>query len=142
MLLQGVPRHSAHSPRTIWERLIEFVQLLVGSSAAGFSIAVLQRYVTFGVRGYGFGHDAIALARDEGGILGVIFGIPTGLIAYYVILHSRVTFKQIALISLGSLIVGCSGGIIFDWPFAFATPLLTIYIAWWVKMHQLSKETA
>jgi len=142
MLMEGASRQSAHTRRTIGERLIEFVQLLAGSSAAGFSIAVLQHYATFGVRGYGFGYDAIELACFEGGILGVFFGIPTGLIAYYVILQSRVTVKQIVVITVGSLIVGCLGGIIFNWFFAFATPVLTIYIAWAVKAHELYKQSA
>jgi hypothetical protein len=69
MLPEGVPGPSAQSRRTIRVRLIEFIKLLVGSSAAGFSIAVFQHYVTFGVRGLGFGHDAILLACFEGGIL-------------------------------------------------------------------------
>jgi hypothetical protein len=142
MLLQGVSGQSAHTRRTIRERLIEFVKLLTGSAAAGFSIAVLQHYVTFGVRGAGFGHDAILLACFEGGILGVIFGIPTGLVAYYVPLQSSVTVRQIGIITLGSLIVGCVGGIIFGWFFAFATPLLTIYIVWGVKAYQLFQESA
>jgi hypothetical protein len=142
MFLHGVSSHSVHASRTIRERLTEFVKLLMGSSAAGFSIAVLQHYATFGVRGYGFGHDAILLACFEGGILGVMFGIPTGLFAYYVILQSRVTVKQIAIITIVSLIVGCGGGIIFDWFFAFATPLLTIYIAWGVKAYHLYQEAA
>ena len=43
--------HSADAPGPIRERLIEFLKLLMGSSAVGFSIAVLQHYVTFGVRG-------------------------------------------------------------------------------------------
>jgi hypothetical protein len=142
MLLQGVSGQSVHARRTIRERLIEFARLLAGSSAAGFSIAVLQHYVTFGVRGSGFGHDAILLACFEGGILGVFFGIPTGLIAYYVILQSSVTVRQVVVITFGSLIVGCVGGIIFSWFFAFATPVLTIYIAWGVKVHQLYKQSA
>jgi hypothetical protein len=142
MLMDRTSRQSAHARRTIGERLIEFVQLLAGSSAAGFSIAVSQHYATFGVRGYGFGRDAIELACFEGGILGIFFGIPTGLIAYYVILQSRVTVKQIVVITVGSLIVGCLGGLIFDWFFALATPVLTIYLAWLVKAHQLYRESA
>ena len=140
--MEGTSRQSAHTRRTIGERLIEFVQLLAGSSAAGFSITLLQHYATFGVRGYGFGRDAIELACFEGGILGVFFGIPTGLIAYYVILQGRVTAKQVVVITLGSLIVGCLGGIIFNWFFALATPVVTIYIAWLVKAHQLYSESA
>jgi hypothetical protein len=142
MIQLSVSSHSPHASRTVRARLIEFLKLLIGSSAAGFSIAVLQHYVTFGVRGYGFGHDAILLACFEGGILGVIFGVPTGLFIYYVTLQGSVTLKQIVLIILGSLIVGCGGGIIFDWFFAFATPLLTIFIAWGIKAYQLYQEAA
>src|SRR5437762_2234511 len=114
MFLHAAASGSTQAPKTVRERLIEFVKLLMGSSAAGFSIAVLQHYVTFGVRGAGFGHDAILLACFEGGILGVIFGIPTGLFAYYVTLQRSVTVRQIVIITLGSLIVGCVGGIIFN----------------------------
>jgi hypothetical protein len=142
MLMEGASRQSAHTRRTIRERSVEFVKLLAGSSAEGFSIAMLQHYATFGVRGNGFGHDAIELACFEGGIPGLFFGIPTGLIAYYVILQSRVAVKQIVVITVGSLIVGCLGGIIFIWFFAFATPVLTIYIAWAVKAPQLYKQSA
>jgi hypothetical protein len=105
-------------------------------------IAVVQHYVTFGVHGYGFGHDALLLACFEGGMLGVFFGIPTGLITFYVILQGHVTVKQAFIITLGSMAVGCLGGIFFDWLFAFATPVLTMYIAWGVKAHQLFKETS
>jgi hypothetical protein len=73
-------------------------------------------------------------------VLGVVFGIPTGLIAYYGFLQSHVTLRQVVVIMCGSLIVGGVGGIIFGWFFAFATPLLTIYIAWGVQEIQLYKE--
>ena len=122
----------------IRQRLIEFITLVVGSCAAGFSIAIWQHLLTFGVRGYGFGDDAIFLACTEGGLLGATLGIPTGLIVYYVVLHSRVSLAQVLVITLGSLVVGCLGGIIFGLPFAFATPVLTICIARYVRMHPQS----
>jgi hypothetical protein len=141
MLLQGVENRSA-KVSSLRERIITLAKLLVGSSAAGFFIAVVQHYVTFGVHGYGFGHDALLLACFEGGMLGLFFGIPTGLITFYLILQGRVTVKQVLIITLGSMVVGCLGGIFFDWPFAFATPVLTMYIAWGVKAYQLFKETS
>lgn len=142
MLMEGPSRQSPHARKTVWEWLIECLKLLAGSSSAGFSVAVLQHYVTFGVRGAGFGQDAMLLACFEGGILGVFFGIPTGLIVYYVVLQSSVTARQVAVIILGSLIVGCVGGIIFSIFFAFVTPVLTVFIAWGVKARQLYKESA
>jgi hypothetical protein len=125
--------HSAHAIRALREQLIEFVKLGMGFSVAGFSIAALQSYVAFSVRGNGFGFEAIGSACFLAGKFGVILGILTGMVAYYVILQRHVTAKQVAMITVGSLIVGCLGGIIFDWYFVFATPLLSIFIAWGVK---------
>jgi hypothetical protein len=96
--------------RIIRDRLTEVVVLFVGSGIAGFSIGVPQHYVAFGLHGYGFGRDAFYLALVEGGIVGVMLGIPTGLIAYYFVLQRHVTFKQVSLIFLGSFLAGCGAG--------------------------------
>jgi hypothetical protein len=112
-------------------RLIEFLKVVMGSSAVGFFIAVLQTCVTFGVRGVGL--DTVRWACLLMAIFGGMLGILTGLVVYYVILQSHVTVKQLLIITVGSLIVGCLGGIIFDWYFIFATPFLSMYIAWGVK---------
>jgi hypothetical protein len=81
----------------------ELVLLLLGSAAVGYVIGVVQHYVVFGVHGYGFGSGPFELALTEGGFVGVMFGLPTGLFAYYVILRRRVTPRQVAIIVLGSL---------------------------------------
>jgi hypothetical protein len=70
------------------------------------------------------------LACFEGGGLGGMLGVPTGLLAYYVVLKRRVTNQQIAIIVLGSLIGGCLAGVAIFWPSAFVTPILTLMIAW------------
>jgi len=125
--------HSAHTVRILRQQLIEFVKLGVLFSVAGFSIAALQSYAALSFRGNGFGFETIGSACFLAGKFGVILGVLTGMGAYYVILQRQVTVKQAAMITFGSLIVGCLGGIIFDWYFVFATPLLGIYITWGVK---------
>jgi hypothetical protein len=114
---------------TICDRLIEFVALSVFSGIAGFSIGVPQHYIAFGLHGWGFGRDAFFLACLEGGIVGVMLGIPTGLIAYYLIFRRDVTFKQGSSIFLGSLLGGCGVGAIGGPWSALLTPALTVAIA-------------
>ena len=115
--------------KTVREGLIEVVILFVGSGIAGFSIGVPQHYVAFGLHSYGFGRDAFSLALLEGGIVGVMLGIPTGLIAYYLILRRHVTFKQVSLIFLGSFLAGCGAGALGGPWSALLTPVLTIGLA-------------
>jgi hypothetical protein len=83
------------SIRIIRDRLIEFIILFLGSGVAGFFVGVLQHYIAFGLHGIGFGREPFLFACLEGGIVGVILGIPTDLIAYYFVLRRRVTFKQV-----------------------------------------------
>jgi hypothetical protein len=110
--------------------LLEFVTVLLGSALAGFLIGTLQHYVSFGTWGYGFGRELFWLACFEGGGLGGTLGVPTGLLAYYVVLKRHVTNQQVALIVLGSLVGGSLAGIAIFWPSAFVTPILTLLIAW------------
>jgi hypothetical protein len=110
--------------------LLEFVTVIVGSALAGFLIGILQHYVSFGIWGYGFGREPLWLACFEGGGLGGMLGVPTGLLAYYVVLQRRVTNQQIVIIVLGSLIGGCLAGVAIFWSSVFVTPILTLMIAW------------
>jgi hypothetical protein len=108
---------------------LEFVTVLLGSALAGFLVGTLQHYVSFGVWGYGFGREPFWLACFEGGGLGGMLGVPTGLLAYYVVLRRRVTNQQIAIIVLGSLVGGSLVGVAIFWPSAFVTPILALLIA-------------
>jgi hypothetical protein len=122
-------------------KLLTFCVLLIGSCLAGFWIATIQHLVTFGVRGYGFGRSAFHLAGTEGGFLGILLGIPTGLVTYYGALEGHVSIKQVILITLGSLVAGCIGGLILDWPFAFGTPVVTICIAVFVRIYAVGHNS-
>jgi hypothetical protein len=96
---------------------------------AGFLIGTLQHYVSSGVWGDGFGQEPFWFACFEGGALGGMLGVPTGLFTYYVILKGLVTNRQIAIIVLGSLVGGCLAGVVVFWLSAFITPILTVLLA-------------
>lgn len=115
----------------------ELLVLIPGSALAGVVIATIQHYVVFAAMGGGFGHGALSLALFEGGILGGLFGIPTGLIVYYLALRRRITSKRVSVVVVGSLVFGClvavAGAHIMGDAFvpvsALITPLLTVAIA-------------
>jgi uncharacterized protein YejL (UPF0352 family) len=111
--------------------------VLLGSLLAGFVIGTLQHYVAFGYWGGGFGKDTFVFSLFEGGIIGSIFALPTGLIAYYVVLQRHVTRRQIAIVVLGSLVGGLATGAVASWISAPITPILTISLAASVKYYQL-----
>ena len=121
---------AAQQSRNMRRLLLEFVTVLLGSALAGFLIGSLQHYVSFGIWGDGFGREPFWLACFEGGGLGGMLGVPTGLLAYYVVLRRRVTTQQIAIIVLGSLVGGSLAGIAIFWPSAFVTSILALLIAW------------
>jgi hypothetical protein len=120
--------------------LIEFFKLSVGFSAVGFSVAILQIYIALAAHGNGFGFDAIFSACAKAAIFGVILGNLSGMVVYYFVLRRHVSVKQMVTITAGNLILGCLGGLIFDWYFVFATPLLSTYIAWSLKDQTLNRE--
>lgn len=126
--------------RSLREGLIECFKLSAGFSAAGFSIAVLQIYVALGVWGNGFGFDSIISACVKAAIFGVTLGNLSGMVVYYIVLSRHVAVKQPVIITVGSLILGCLGGLIFDWYIVFATPLLSMFMAWSVKDQALHRE--
>lgn len=117
------------STRAMFNRMLEFLLLVIGCGVTGFFIGVLQHYVAFGLHGYGFGRDAFLLACLEGGIVGVMLGIPTGASAYYFVLRRHVSFKQVSVIVVGSLLGGCGVGVIGGPWSALLTPALTLALA-------------
>ena len=109
--------------------LLELCILIPASMLVGFSIGTAQHYVAFGVRGDGFSREAFAFAALEGGFLGWLAGIPTGIITYYAILRRQLDARILAYTVGGSLVGGCLPGLIFYWPSAGLTPFLTMAIA-------------
>jgi len=101
---------------------------------AGFLIGTLQHYVSFGFWGDGFGLQQFWFACFEGGALGAMLGVPTGLLTYYVILKRLVTNQQIGIIVLGSLVGGSFAGLVIFWLSAFITPILTLLLALVVRL--------
>lgn len=114
--------------------LLEFLLTLFGSTFAGVFIGTLQHYVSFGIWGYGFGKEPFQLACFEGGVLGGVFGVPVGMIVYYVVLKRTVTYQRVAVIVLGSLVGGTLAGVVIFWLSAFVTPILTILLSLMVRV--------
>ncbi len=113
--------------------IVELIILVAGSMLVGFAIGTVQHYIAFGVRGDGFSNEAFQFATLEGGTLGLVFGIPTGLIVFYAILRRHVDSRIVAYTVGGSLVGGCCLGLVFYWPSAALTPVLTMAIAAWLK---------
>jgi hypothetical protein len=83
--------------------------------------------------GYGFSRESFELALLEGGIVGGMFAIPTGLITYYVILKRDLTVLRLAVVVLGSLVLGITTGMAIFWLSAFVTPVLTLALAFFAR---------
>ncbi|MGD0791321.1 MAG: hypothetical protein ABR920_06080 [Terriglobales bacterium] len=117
----------------------ELLVLIPGSMLVGFLIGAIQHFVAFGALGGGFDRNALWLACFEGGIVGTVFGIPTGIITFYLALERHVTPRSVAIIIFifGSLLAGCLGSLLGDRLLgdaffglsALMTPFLTFVIA-------------
>lgn len=109
----------------------------------GFSIGTLQHYVAFGVWGDdGFGNDALRFAALEGGTIGYLFGIPTGVLTYYAVLKRQTDWRLVAFTVGGSLVGGCLLGALLYWPSAVLTPFLTFAVAAWFQNHRHNIRSA
>jgi hypothetical protein len=113
----------------IRKSIVDFLIVLLGSILAGFAIGTIQHYVAFGVWEKGLELENFELALFEGGILGAIFGVPTGLVTFYFVLRKAVNFKRAAFIVLGSLLCGAGSAVIIFWLSAFVTPFATLGLA-------------
>jgi hypothetical protein len=121
---------------------IQLAALLPGSALAGFLIGTLQHYLGFGIWGFGFGRDVFWFALFEGGVIGTVLAIPTGLVVFYAVLKARVTLKQVVVIFVASLVGGCAFGIMFSWISVLATPVLTVCVAVWFRLKDIRARTA
>ena len=118
----------------------ELFVLVFGSGAVGWIIGTLQHYVSFGVWGYGISREAFWLACFEGGEAGVIIAVPTGLMVYCQVLKKSVTARESGVIAIASLFAGCLLGVLFFWPSAFLTPIVTIGVASWLRRRTASSS--
>ena len=115
----------------------EFALLSLGFIVVGWLIGAAQYFFASRIPSCGFkisdgcrfGQDEFLLAFFEGGLVGAIFAIPTGLVVWYGILRRKATMPHVATIVLGSLIGGCLLGAATSLLSAFVTPFLTMLIA-------------
>lgn len=114
----------------------ELAAVVAGSMAAGFAIGTAQHFLVFAVWDGGFGPEHLHSAVRVGGVVGAVFGIPTGLIIYYGILKREVTLRAALQIAAFGCIVGCTAGLAFYWMSCFFTPLVTAGFAHWRAYQQ------
>jgi hypothetical protein len=95
-------------------------------------MGTVQACVAFVFWSHNFGEDQLIFAC-LGGAVGGFMGIPTGLIAYYAVLKSKVSVRQAVIIVLASLFSGCLAALVLAAFSAFLTPVLTLLIAWKVN---------
>lgn len=121
--------------------VFQFLVLAIGSLIAGFIIAVIVHYVSFGIWGYGFGKEASQLALVEGGMAGIMMAIPTGAIIYYGVFRRRVTLKEVRLIVFASLGGGLIIGVGTVVVAMLLIPIWTIAVALWAKRRREPART-
>jgi hypothetical protein len=100
---------------------IELPLLVLGSMVAGWVIGAAQHFFAFRIWGCGLkvigdcslSASEFLLSFWEGGIVGAVIAIPTGLIAWYAILRRRAVVAQVRAVVMSSLLGGCLLGAAF-----------------------------
>jgi hypothetical protein len=121
---------------------IEFALLVMGSILVGWIVGTGQyffagRIWTCGLSmsdGCSLSDAECLLAFFEGGIIGAIVAVPTGLVAWYAILQRKATVAQVRTVVLGSVVGGCVLGAAMGLLSVFATPILTLVLAGVVRV--------
>jgi hypothetical protein len=135
--------------RNLARIVTELPFVVAGSLAAGWFIGTAQHYIAWGLwypdpQRFDFGGSALEFAALEGGITGLMAAIPTGLVAWYVILRRQATVSEVCKVVLVSLAGGCVLAAVFGLASAIMTPLLTEIVAVytskrrWVRSDQVS----
>ena len=130
---------TAEAVRSLGRAVTQFLLVLAGSLVAGWLIGTAQHYIAWGVwytypgddpiLGSRFGLEALRFAEFEGGTAGIMAALPTGFIAWYVILRRHATVSEVRKIVLVTLAGGCALAACFGLASARMTPFLTGIIA-------------
>jgi hypothetical protein len=112
--------------RKLGSGLWEFVSVVALSLIVGIGIGFFQGELSTGAeRG-----DIRMVLPNEGALTGALFGVPTGLFAYYALLGRKVSFRIfrsiVAVIAIISIITGLTVGYATKGEAAFASSILMI----------------
>ena len=131
--------------RSFARALAEFVILALGSAIVGWAVGTLQYYAIdlwaqiAGTRPW-IEPSLLRLAYGEGGTVGIVFAIPTGLLCWYLVLQRHATMAEVSTVVFWSLIGGCLAGACLGIVSAFLTPLLTLSVSGFVIVRRWRKE--
>ena len=91
--------------------------------------------------GCGLSDAECLLAFFEGGLIGAIVAVLTGLVAWYTILQRKARVAQVRTVVLGSIVGGSVLGAAMGLLSVFATPVLTLVLAGVVRVRATLPET-
>lgn len=77
----------------------------------------------------------------EGGIFGMFFGVPTGLVVYYFVLSARVTPRILLYVPLAALLGGCIAAVFLSVGSAIVTPILTVVVAMFLRLRESQADS-
>ena len=114
--------------RTVLQAVAKLVLVSAECVAAGWAVGTAAHYVG-GSFGFGLDLGAFELAAFEGGIQGALIGLPVGLLIYYVILRSRATWKDWAILVGVAFITAATTFLPLGIITFLVTPLVTLIVA-------------
>ena len=127
----------------------ELALLVVGSILVGWVVGTAQHFFALRVSACGLRlsgscritADECLLALFEGGLIGALVAVPTGLVVWYAILQRKATVAQVRTVVLGSIAGGSVLGAAVSLLSIFFTPLLTLVLAGVVRVRATPPET-
>ena len=128
---------------------INFSKLVLGFFVVGWVTGTAQYFFAARIRtcglslsdGCSLSDSECLLAFSEGGLIGAIVAVPTGLVAWFAILQTKATDAQVRTVVLGSVIGGSVLGAAMGLLSVFATPVLTLALAGIVRVRATPPET-
>lgn len=115
-------------------RTIEILLVAGASILAGWVIGTVQHFVGFGISDHHmFSRDGFSFAAFEGGVVGGIFGLPTGLIVYYAVLRAAVRPLDVIFTFSAALAGGCLAACLSAVGSVVVTPAVTVLAAMWLS---------
>jgi hypothetical protein len=128
----------------------EMVRLVSGALAAGSVAGSVQYFCAVRVPacgaslggGCGLTAAEFLLALHIGGTAGAMLGIPTGLVAWFVMLDRRATAREVRLLALGSIAAAGALGAVLAWLSVFFSPLAALMLAAFVRVRRANFSIA
>ena len=118
----------ALTKRTLLQAAAKAILVAVECFAAGWAVGTAAHFLG-GSPGFGLDLGAFQLAFFEGGIPGAAIGLIVGLLIFYGILHSQVTWKDWAILVGVSIVTAAITFLPLGVITLLVTPVVTLIVA-------------